>query len=244
MTHGRKTFFDRNSSLFVIVAFACACYIIFFFYLDSGSSKNTAASNDEVHQLVNAYSLWLRPNPEMIHTYMDEISRLGKEFNGTFHPPHVTLYGPVYATDERYVLEIAEDLARKLPPIQLNFDSVKLKIFNVSKRWPGGIKITYKKDSAFMAATRAACLAFGATDQQKPHLTLLYDFDGGSARDMESAARTRARLDAAKPASELSWTAGAVEVWQTRLRPRWMSAADMRAIVSTWQWIATYPLRG
>ena len=110
-----------------------------------------------------------------------------------------------------------------------------------------------------MAATHAACLAYGATNQQRPHLTLPHDQRGGSesVRDPRSAKRApgpagRAQMDALR-AEALPWTASVADSEASRQatpvrRPRRLPngrrgrAGYVRAVVAAWSGLATYPL--
>lgn len=45
------------------------------------------------------YSLWLEPQGSLQKALKAEINSLGALYNGTFHDPHSTLYGPIISTN-------------------------------------------------------------------------------------------------------------------------------------------------
>ena len=84
-----------------------------------------------------AYSLWLLPPRELAKRLKTEIIRLGTEFNGTFHEPHVTLYGAIYTTNFKSVMEIARNLAKNIGPLFLSYDNITHSIYSTKRRWRG-----------------------------------------------------------------------------------------------------------
>jgi hypothetical protein len=205
----------------------------------------TSLNVQELDAIKPAYSLWLRPPEHLVRVFSDEIKLLGRRYNGTTHPPHVTLYGAVFTTNETYVKEVAKELSRSIPSFKLHYNFTELKKFNPTSRWRGGIAIRYKRTAEVKDIMKRASEAYGSTKTQIPHLTLLYDYDGGSFQDKNSAKDSDARLlKNAAGKGLFSWTAQKVEVWYTPLRDHFRSSEDMRNIVSSWKYVATYPLQG
>lgn len=199
----------------------------------------------DTHTFRHAYSLWLQPvRGSSLYTALQrEITRLGREYNGTSHPPHCTLYGAVYTSDETHVLSVAGNIAKQLRPFQLAFSHLNLKKHNPDKRWPGGLTMYYVQTGEVVNATVLAMRAYGATDQQTAHTTLLYDFDGRSSRDPSLVNATRLALHPfAEPS--MHWLADELSVWRTPLRDRWSSSTDMQQVVGAWTRVASFALGG
>jgi 2'-5' RNA ligase len=194
-----------------------------------------------------AYSLWLRPPEHLTCVFSDEIEILGRKYNGRRtapHFPHLTLHGAVFTTNETYVKEIAKELSRSIPPFKLHYNFTELKLFNPTHQFRGGIAIRYKSSVEVTDIMKRAAEAYGSTKAQVPHLTLLYDYDGGSFQDKNSAKESEARLLKSTRGKVFSWMAHEVEVWYTPLRDHFRSSEDMRNIVSSWKYVAKYPLLG
>jgi hypothetical protein len=218
----------------------------------SGSLQGKTLAEDPEYSLEYAYSLWLRPTRGVGQTFADEIKHLGTLFNGTLnHPPHVTLCGGIFTTNETFVVSRARDISKTIPPILLNYSRIEVQKFNPTARWRGGVLVCYKRDKHIMSAMELAYRSLSpyADQPQKPHLTLLYDYDGGSYRDFLIHRNNTANKATSppwplkKPVS-FTWVATEVEIWFTPVRKHFKSAEDMRNIVALWKKIATFKLEG
>ena len=95
-----------------------------------------------------------------------------------------------------------------------------------------------------MEAMKRAMNAFNGTSQQRPHLTLLYDYDGASYKKTVSTTNETIANHLLKDLKlNLSWTASYLHVAYTPLRIQWHNSSDMRNIVSKWKVEASIKLQ-
>eukprot|EP00667_Euglena_gracilis_P019598 EG_transcript_21030 len=216
----------RTYAVFAFLAFS------FVLYMSFPAPKVAGDGPDSL------YSLWIRPPDELAAVLAKEIHLLADEFQGSRHPPHVTLCGPIYTTDKQWVIKEAETLCKSIEgPIALDFNFVDLNRFNASRRFPAYMAVRYKNDRSFTAAAREATRLYAphVHSVQRPHLSLLYDFEGRSSDDPANNASTLRRLR--QSGQPLSFTASEVQVWATPCREHWRSAADMISIISRWSFV-------
>lgn len=232
---------NKPRVLLAVVTFFAFAYALF--YLSSATAQEeTGLDDSDVHRFQHAYSLWLQPPEPLRAALREEIRSLGLRFDGAIHEPHVTLFGAVYTTNETYVKSVARRLARTIRPFHLVYRSIENKLPNATKRWPAGLTLRYHHTAVVMDATKLACAAFNSHDQQKPHTSLLYDYDGDAWKDAALNDTVARRLTRDKGLN-LTWMASEIGVYYTPLRPLWRSAADMRRVVGTWRQIAVYPMK-
>ena len=194
-----------------------------------------------------AYSLWLQPaEQDIFDAFQREIKILGGRYKGTFHQPHATLYGALYTGDEEYVKAIAAEIASTMKPFYLRYKSIDCKQPNNTKRWRAGVTIRYHHDISFMNAANITMMAYNQTDMQKPHSTMLYDFNGDSYRDSLVLNRTISQLEKSLNHSieQLKWKADTIHVFYTPVRDHWKSSEDMQEIVGRWKRVASYKMMG
>jgi hypothetical protein len=95
-----------------------------------------------------------------------------------------------------------------------------------------------------MEATKFARECYrNMTIQQRPHMTLLYDFDGQSSLVLGLNESIWTHF-IEKDEINLSWMANDIHVWYTPLRKNFYNVTDMRNIVSQWRRVASFKLRG
>ena len=221
-----------------------------FFKVEPDKISNLVANlerEEDDHKFTHAYSIWLQPAEVNIFNAIQKVIKvLGSKYQGTFHQPHATLYGALYTADEEHVKAIAAKVASSIKAFSLRYKSIDCKKPDYTKRWPAGVTIRYHHDSSFMDAANLTMLAYNQTDMQKPHTTLLYDFNGDSYRDPVVLNETIYLLEKTLgyPISQLTWTASTVNVIYTSLRNHWKSSKDMEEIVGKWKRVASYNMMG
>ena len=193
-------------------------------------------NDDKVYHrfIEHAYSIWLQPaEQDIFNAFQRVIKILGSKYEGTFHQPHVTLYGALYTGDEEYVKAIAAEVASTMKPFYLLYKSIDCKQPNNTNRLRAGVTIRYHVDRSFMNAANRTMLAYNQSDIQKPHSTLLYDFNGDSYRDPLVLNRTINQLEKSLTYSieQLKWKADTIHVFYTPLRVHWKSSKDVEEIV-------------
>lgn len=199
------------------------------------------------HRFTHSYSIWLQPSEEVkFNILKDEIIRLANIYNGTNHGPHATLYGPIYTINESSVIDTAKRLAASIVPFDLRFKSLDCRSLNVTKRWRSTMTIRYEENDAFTSAAKKAMVAYEGSSEQKPHSTLLYNFDGSACNSSSTLVEVVESLEMRMKgkSSDFRWTAQTLAVYYTPLRDHWKSADDMIEVVGQWQSIATFALTG
>jgi hypothetical protein len=205
-----------------------------------------------------AYSLWYLPPAKIAKPMKQLIDHLADQYNGTYHDPHVTLYGPIYSTDLKSLHKASKQLASSIPATQMNYNRIDVKAFRPSSRFRGGIAIRYEETPSFKKAAIHAASIFNHTDYQHPHTSLLYDHDGNSAEKShlnESIVElfrmfynqqfsSKESFQTTSAANLFSWKAEAIALVYTPLRDHFLNTHDIKTIVSRWRIIETYLLTG
>jgi len=247
-----------NASLYV---FAVACFMLIYIMKEvlyntirhdtipvlQERMTITSENHDFYYRFSHAYSIWLQPaEQDIFHALQRVIKAMGKKYQGTFHQPHATLYGALYTGDEEYVKAIAAEVASTTKPFLLRYKSIDCKQPNNTKRWRAGVTIRYHQDRSFMNAANITMLAYNQSDMQKPHTSLLYDFNGDSYRDPLVLNTTIDQLETilGYPIEQLKWKADTIHVYYTPLRDHWKSSKDMEEIVGRWKRVASYRMMG
>lgn len=208
-------------------------------------SSSEISDKKDYHKFSQAYSLWFQPSEKhKFDVLLNEINTLAKEYSGTFHQPHATLYGAIYTENETYVTETAKYLASVISPITLQYNYMDSKKPNLNKRWRAGLTIRYVHNDNFTSAALVAMGSVRAKDCQLPHTTMLYDFNGEAYEDLSAVEKSVNRLEKhlGHNLSSFHWVAQSIAVVYTPLRDHWKSAEDMRTIVGHWKKIASFPL--
>lgn len=206
-------------------------------------NQNSHVSKQVDSSYEHAYSLWLQPPIEIYRPLKLAMDKLAYVYNGTYHLPHCTLFGAVYTSNESFVIDITKQIAKKLTPFTLAYDHAEVKYFNPYKRWRAGLTIKYKASENFTVASKLAADLFHSTDVQKPHTSVVYDFDGKTAEhynlptDFENMVKSASNLNL----STMTWQVTEVHVYYTPLRQYWKSSEDQRMMVNMWRKIATFP---
>jgi hypothetical protein len=237
--------------VYTLGGFLLGCFAV---YLLSSRSDNTSQLktlsafrlSDDDPTFQHAYSLWFQPSDRKIFDALrNQIQKYGRVYSGTFHEPHATLYGAIYSQNESFVKGIALELSHILTPLTLQYNFTDVKKFNPDKRWRGGLTVRYKATKEFKAAATIAATAFHATDIQKPHTSILYDYTGKSSEhynlpsDFERSLLVDSNIDVHK----LQWEANIIHVVYTPLRQYWKNEADQRAVVGLWKKVASFPMK-
>lgn len=195
---------------------------------------------NDIHAFQHAYSIWFTPPPEIKAVLQGEIDKLAKQFSGTRHEPHVTLYGAIYTTNTSYVTSMTQELVKKLKnTIVLRAKTVKTSFFKPQNRWRSHISIQYENTPEIISMMKLAAQMFNATDVQRPHTTLLYDYTGKSTLEANLNSTIFSRICSQ---NNLTWSPTEVHVVYTPLRPQFKSVVDMQEMVLKWRKIVTYKL--
>ena len=253
----------RSSFNYVVAILIFVFLFRFFFLKNDKSNSNNILRGTQEHQQKNkfyyyippiepqndyykfthAYSLWVQPSESTkFQILQNEINLLAGSYNGTNHQPHATLYGAIYTTNESYVIEAARYLATVIKPFNLRYNSMDCKTPNITKRWRSALTIRYKHDKSFMEAAKIAIGTVRAKDYQKPHTSMLYDFEGNAYLNPNIVNESVKRLEnkIGHSLSNFYWRADTVSVYYTPLRDHWKSSEDMKAIVNSWYRVASF----
>lgn len=120
------------------------------------------------------------------------------------------------------------------------FDHLEIKKFQKHTRWRGGLVIRYVQTNETTSAMRLAADYFNSSTPQRPHLTLLYDYDGYSSNVPNVNITVLKRLE--EKGVNLSWTAKSIAIVYTPIRKHFKSSQDMRNLVNHWSVVTRYQL--